>query len=131
MVRTVMLGLTLAAGLAPPAFAQAAAPTVRAMQPSCEAYLADTPPADTLLIRGAGECVGTIIGIGLVMRFNCMTLEDGTASPHPAVIAAVPDTRGELVQAWLDWARAHPERADTEFSVSISLAFQEAFPCSS
>lgn len=42
---------------------------------------------------------------------------------------AASTTLGELIRAFLDYSRAHPDRADENAAVAVIRSFQVAYPC--
>lgn len=42
---------------------------------------------------------------------------------------ATTTTLGELIRAFLDYSRAHPDRADEKAAVAVIRSFQDAYPC--
>jgi hypothetical protein len=77
-------------------------------------------------------CLGFADGMSQILDANCQVAKvTGTASPTGIAPLAVerPPSNAAAVQAFVGWARAHPEFGQTPFGTGVLLALMAAFPC--
>jgi len=73
---------------------------------------------------GIGKCLGMADGVVQVMVYNCILAADA-----PVPKASAPPSIGAAIQAFLNWADAHPERWGDSFSAGMMAAAMDTFPC--
>ena len=112
--------------------AHAQSTTVGEIIPHCENFLAVGNNGgnynDEALIH-AMTCMGTVNGVATVLEYNCATVMKGISNPNPRFSSEMGPTRGAQTQAFVNWARAHPEHWDLPAAEGIMFAIPETFPC--
>lgn len=102
-------------------------PSVQTMLPACEALLhsdANSPPNEF----DQAICIGFAVGVSWVTSLNCLTRQDGYR-PADFASASPPPTNLATVQAYVNWARANPQRWGDPFDEAMLIAIVETFPC--
>lgn len=81
--------------------------------------------------RGGGGgfyCLGMVAGAIEVLRLNCESAKEGL-NPAPGLRSGPVPSIGAGAQAFVNWARAHPENWGTYEVWGMMMALTEAFPC--
>ena len=73
-------------------------------------------------------CGGLVEGVAQMLVWNCVTRDYGWR-PDPTVVAGRPPSLEAGVEAFLDWVRDDPQRAEEEWHLGLTSALTEAFPC--
>jgi hypothetical protein len=107
-------------GLANPAGAESR--TVQQLFSECEAGMNNEGS-----VFNYGYCLGAVAGVSQVMAANC---DGGKSEPSLAWLSAsLPPSHGAGVQAFVNWAEAHPEQWGAYELTGVILAIRQTFPC--
>jgi len=97
--------------------------TVQDVLPDCEAA-AHSDFDD----YGSFYCLGLAAGVGAVSSYNCYSQADGDR-PNPLLSSDGEVTNGARIQAFVNWARAHPEHWSLDATTGMIVALNRTFPC--
>jgi hypothetical protein len=75
------------------------------------------------------SCQSAVVAAHTVMSFNCRSYRAGAANPSAGLSTSAEFSDPAAVQAFTNWARAHPEDWDTPFLIEVVLSFSETYPC--
>ena len=115
--------IVLACAATPEVVVAQGAETVGTILPACEqAAVRD------LSSPLASYCLGFVSGIGRMATYNCYS--DRTKfHPNPMLSATGQASDGARLQAFVNWARAHPENWDLDVASGVVISLQTTFPC--
>jgi hypothetical protein len=74
-------------------------------------------------------CLGFVGGLSAVMLMNGQALRPRTPSAAALSLCAKDITYGAEVQAFKNWAQAHPENWQMPDQAGVVLALRELWPC--
>lgn len=105
-----------------PAFSQSRSGTVQEPLDDCEDFTENRGGG------GAFYCLGMVAGAHEVLRLNCNSVEY-ESNPTPSLRSGPIPTIGAGAQAFVNWARDHPQNWSTPQVWGMTMALTEAFPC--
>ena len=78
---------------------------------------------------GVGFCIGVMAGVQGSLTLGCMAMRMGQSVPKALAADVNYVGREALTQAFVNYAREHPEEWSDGFSATLILALAGKWPC--
>lgn len=95
--------------------------TVQEVLGWCEEFIDGRPSS-----FNKGICLGMVAGVGYMSGANCSRLDEQYRRP---LASDGNHSTGASVQAFVNWAHAHPEEWGMRAELGTAIAISETFPC--